>query len=48
MNAEVEKHLKEMLDNKVIEPSKSPWASRVVLVKKRDGSSRFFSLIIDV
>ena len=41
MNAEVEKHVKEMLENKVIEPSKSPWASRVVLVKKKDGSSRF-------
>ena len=41
INAEVEKHVKEMLDNKVIEPSKSPLASRVVLVKKKDGSSRF-------
>ena len=41
MNAEVENHVKVMLENKVIEPSKSPWASRLVLVKKQDGSSRF-------
>lgn len=41
MNTEVEMHVKEMLENKIIEPSNSPWASRVVLVKKKDGSTRF-------
>jgi len=33
--------LNEMLDSGVIEPSTSPWASPVCLVKKRDGTYRF-------
>ena len=33
--------LNEMLDSGVIEPSTSPWASPVYLVKKRDGTYRF-------
>ena len=38
---EVRKHLKEMLDIGAIGCSKSPWASPVVLVRKKDGSLRF-------
>ena len=38
---EVRKHLKEMLDIRAIRHSNSPWASPVVLVRKKDGSLRF-------
>ena len=38
---EMEKNLKSMLDNGVVQPSSSPWASLVVFVKKKDGSTRF-------
>ena len=38
---EVRKHLKEMLDVRAIRCSNSPWASPVVLVRKKDGSLRF-------
>ena len=38
---EVQKHLKEMLDIGTIRCSNSPWASPVVLVRKKDGSLRF-------
>ena len=38
---EVRKHLKEMLDVGAIRRSNSPWASPVVLVRKKDGSLRF-------
>ena len=37
----IEKIVKEMKENKVIKPSKSPWASPIVLVSKKDGSTRF-------
>ncbi|GFX84859.1 retrovirus-related Pol polyprotein from transposon 412 [Trichonephila clavipes] len=38
---EVQKLIKDMKDNDVIEPSSSPWASPIVLVRKKDGSTRF-------
>ena len=38
---EVRKHLKEMLEIGAIRKSNSPWASAVVLVRKKDGSLRF-------
>jgi hypothetical protein len=37
----IEEHVKEMLRTKVIEPSRRPWSSPVVLVPKKDGSIRF-------
>ena len=38
---EMQKLLSDMLAKNIISPSKSPWASPVVLVKKKDGTSRF-------
>ena len=37
----VETAMKEMQDAGVIRPSESPWASPIVLVKKKDGTTRF-------
>ena len=38
---EEEKHLKKMLDCKVIQPSSSEWSSPSVLIRKRDGDIRW-------
>ena len=38
---EARKLLQDMLKKRVISPSKSPWASPIVLVKKKNGSLRF-------
>ena len=37
---EVDKQIDNMLEEKVIQPSKSPWASSIVMVKKKDGTHR--------
>ncbi|GBN31254.1 hypothetical protein AVEN_166026-1, partial [Araneus ventricosus] len=38
---EAECVVKEMMDNGIIVESSGPWASPIVLVKKKDGSTRF-------
>ena len=38
---DVKNHLKEMIEVGTIRKSNSPWASAVVLVRKKDGSLRF-------
>lgn len=37
----IEKEFKKMLEDDIIEPSSSPWASPILLVTKKDGSIRF-------
>ena len=37
----VNEHIGDMLKRDVIEPSSSPWASGIVLAKKKDGTTRF-------
>ncbi len=37
----VEEQVSEMLEKEVIQPSNSPWASPIVLVRKKDGTWRF-------
>ena len=38
---EIEKQVNQMLTNGIIQQSNSPWASRVILVQKKDGAKRF-------
>ena len=38
---EADKQVQEMLPQGIITPSVSPWASPIILVKKKDGSTRF-------
>lgn len=37
----IDEHVEQMLRNDIIEPAASPWASNIVLVRKRDGGLRF-------
>ena len=39
--AEIKKQVQQMLDLDIIQPSKSDWSAPVVLVGKKDGTSRF-------
>ena len=41
LKEEVVRQLHRMQQMQVVQPSKSPWASSVVLVQKKDGSHRF-------
>jgi len=38
--AELKKQLEDLLEKQFIRPSLSPWGAPVLLVKKKDGSSR--------
>ena len=38
---EIERQVDQMLTNGIIQKSNSPWASRVILVQKKDGAKRF-------
>lgn len=38
---EIDVHVQDMLDRDIIQPSVSPWAALVVLVRKNDGQESF-------
>ena len=40
-NKEIEKHVQELLDKDLIEKTVSPWSAPVLLISKKDGTSRF-------
>lgn len=42
VHEEVARQLKNMRQDGVIHPSNSPWSSPIVMVRKKDGSHRFF------
>ena len=37
----IDEEIRKMLDPDIIQPSRSPWASPILLVPKKDGSYRF-------
>ena len=39
-NQIIEKEIQKLLENKIIQPSKSPWSSPIILIPKPDGSKR--------
>ena len=39
--AEVDTQIREILSNKIIRPSSSPWNCPLILVKKKDNTTRF-------
>lgn len=41
VSQQINKELDEMLEQGIVEPSKSPWSSPILLVKKKDGNYRF-------
>lgn len=41
LREKVDTLVREMLEQKVIEPSESPWASSIVLIRKKNGGVRF-------
>ena len=48
LRATVDQLSRDMLEQKVIEPSSSPWASPIILVQKKDGGYDFASITIDL
>lgn len=40
LRKEVDKHVEKMLEKGIIEPADGPWSSGIVLVNKKDGTTR--------